>query len=183
MCAAPSAPARDPYYIECCARSRSRSRRRVHRSRATIRKCDGSRFSISPRPNCADKFSVAHRDFTAHGDDASAGLRISPTFERAVIDVHQLRLRGNLSAILRIVDDQVRIGAELNRTLAREQSESLRRLRARDIDERCADRACLVFTPWVKSRFTRSSSDGMPFGIFVKSSWPIGFCVLKSNGA
>ena len=29
----------------------------------------------------------------------------------------------------------------------------------------------------------RSSSDGMPLGIFVKSSLPIGFCFWKSNGA
>src|ERR1022692_5082142 len=40
-----------------------------------------------------------------------------------------------------------------------------------------------ALTPQVYSRFIRSSSEGIPFGIFVKSDSPMRFWPSKSNGA
>src|SRR6266513_3691166 len=82
----------------------------------------------------ADEFSVAHRHFTAHCDQVRPAFDF-PAFERAVIDIHLLRLRRDLSAIFRIVDDEVSVRADLDRAFARKQSEGLRRVCARDVDE------------------------------------------------
>ena len=48
----------------------------------------------------ADEFAVANLHFAANGDRGRPAFEL-PAFERAVIDVHLLRLRGNLAAILR----------------------------------------------------------------------------------
>src|SRR6059036_3656479 len=89
-------------------------------------------FAAADRPN---EFPIAHGYFAAHRNQVRAPLDF-PAFERAVIDVHLLGRRRDLSAILRIVNDQVRIRTDLDRAFAREEPESLRRIRTRDVDER-----------------------------------------------
>ena len=80
------------------------------------------------------KVPVTDRDFAAHRHQVGPSFDF-PAFKGAVIDIHQLRLRGNLSSILRIVDDQISVRADLDRAFAREQAKGLRRVRARDVDE------------------------------------------------
>ena len=56
-------------------------------------------------------------------------------FEPAVIVVDVMVLRGDLSAILAVVDNKIGIGANRNRAFAWEETEELRRLCAQRIDE------------------------------------------------
>ena len=132
------------------------------------------------RGQCADEFAVAHCDFAADGDDARPAFEL-PAFERAVVDVHLLRLRGNLAAIIRIVDDQVGIAAEWIVPL-RGKRPKVSRPACCGVDERVqvdASRLHAVGVEQVHAVFEH----GMPLGILVKSSRPISFCPLKSNGA
>src|ERR1017187_2198556 len=73
---------------------------------------------------CASELAVARGDLAAHGHDARAALD-RPAFERAVVDGHVLRLHGDFSAIVRIEDHEVGVGAGLDRALAREEIELL----------------------------------------------------------
>src|SRR5205085_7861245 len=82
-----------------------------------------------------EKLPITYRDFAANRDQARAPLDL-PAFEGAVIHVHHLRLRRNGPAIFGIVDDEIGIRADLDGAFAREQTERLRRVRARDIHER-----------------------------------------------
>src|SRR4051812_5507134 len=88
-----------------------------------------------PASDLAAELTVTGRDLAAHGHDARAALE-RPAFERTIVDVHVLRLRGNLSAIIRVEYHEVGIGPRLNRTFARKKIEQLRDLRARDLHER-----------------------------------------------
>ena len=72
---------------------------------------------------------------SADGDDARPAFEL-PAFERAVVDVHLLRLLADLAAVFGIVDDQIGVAAQGDRALAREQAEELGGLRAAGVDER-----------------------------------------------
>ena len=82
----------------------------------------------------ADEFAAAHGNLAAHGDDARAAFEF-PAFKRAVIQVHALRLHGDFAAIVRVIHDEVGVGAGLDCAFAREEIERLRDLRAGDIHE------------------------------------------------
>ena len=76
----------------------------------------------SSAPKFADELTIARGDFSAHGDNMRATFDLE-TFKGIVIDVHEMRLRGNFSAIVWIVDDEIRIAADLDRTFARKKAE------------------------------------------------------------
>jgi hypothetical protein len=82
----------------------------------------------------ADEFAVLRRDFASHGNHTRPAFDF-PTFKRAVVEVHQLRLLRDLAAIVGIVDHEVRVAADGDLAFAREQAEKFRRLRAAAIDE------------------------------------------------
>src|ERR1700694_5400534 len=67
----------------------------------------------------AGKLPIANCDFASHRDHAGPSFYF-PSFKGAVVHVHQLRLRGNYSTVIGIVDDQVGIRADLDRAFARE---------------------------------------------------------------
>ena len=52
------------------------------------------------------EFAVAHGDFPAHGDMTRAAFEF-PALESAVIQIHVLRLHGDLAAIVRDIDFDV----------------------------------------------------------------------------
>ena len=82
----------------------------------------------------ADEFAVLRRDFASHGDDVRTAFN-GPTFKRAVVEVHQLRLPRDLAAIVGVVHDEVGVAADGDGAFAREQAEQFRGLRAAAIDE------------------------------------------------
>src|ERR1043165_7751468 len=86
-------------------------------------------FEELPATERASEFPIASRDLAADGNDAR------PAFESTVIDGHVLVLYRDLAAVARIENDEVGVGARLDRAFLREEIEELRHLRARDIDE------------------------------------------------
>ena len=58
------------------------------------------------------KKAIAHGDLSAHGDDARTPFNF-PTFKRAVVEVHVLRLHGDFAAIVRVIHHKIGVGVEL----------------------------------------------------------------------
>src|SRR5262249_12387442 len=82
----------------------------------------------------ADEFAVAHLNLAADRD--SGGFAFDwPAFKSAVVDIHLLRFRRDVAAVGGIVNHQVGVAAELDCSLAREEAEDFRGLRAGGIDE------------------------------------------------
>src|SRR5438132_9320828 len=77
----------------------------------------------------ADEFAVTRRNFAADGDNVRPSLNLE-SFERIVVQVHLVRLGGNFSAIIRIVNDKVGVAADFDRAFARKQTKKFRGLRA-----------------------------------------------------
>src|SRR4051812_6126516 len=90
-------------------------------------------FEELPPAELTDEFSVSGGNLSADGHDARAAFNL-PALERAVIDVHMLRLRGDPAPVIRIEHHEVGIGSELNGPLFWEKTEEFRDLRTRDID-------------------------------------------------
>src|SRR5436305_96941 len=90
---------------------------------------NGLALQHSAASDRADERAIAHCDFAAHSDSLRPSFKF-PALERAVIDVHRLRLCRDGTAIFRVVDDEISIRADLDCAFARKQSKHLRRVRA-----------------------------------------------------
>ncbi len=82
-----------------------------------------------PAPDLTGELSITSRDLSAHGDDMRPTFDFHP-FEGVIVEVHQVRFRCDGAAVVRIVDHEVRIAAELDCTFPREQPKDLRSIRA-----------------------------------------------------
>jgi hypothetical protein len=84
--------------------------------------------------NVADKPPVPDRDLSSDSNNVGASFDLE-SFKRIVIQVHLVSPGGNLSAIMGIVNDEVRIAAPLDGSLSREEAKEFRRVRASRSDE------------------------------------------------
>ncbi len=82
----------------------------------------------------ADKLAAAHGELATHGNSVGASLNL-PAFEARIVDIHHLLHRSDFPGIVRIVDDQVRVAADLDRTFLRKETEDLGWLSAGSIDK------------------------------------------------
>ena len=69
---------------------------------ARLRGLEMTRLALQefPAAMLADKFSIAHGDLPAHGDDAGAAFN-SPALKRAVVHIHVLGLDGDFELMAR----------------------------------------------------------------------------------
>ncbi len=98
-----------------------------------------------------------------------------------VVDVHVVGRRRDRALAVRVVDDEVRVGADADRALRGYIPNSL----AGAVEMISTQRSFVIrppTTPPSWSRSTRSSTPGRPFGIFRKSPRPSSFWPWKSNG-
>ena len=77
-----------------------------------------------PAADLADEFSVPGCDLAANRNDVGATFDFE-TFEGVVIQIHQVRFRGDFSSIIRVVNDEVGVAPELDGAFAREEAEEL----------------------------------------------------------
>ncbi len=82
----------------------------------------------------ADELAVSDLDLSAYRHNGRAAFDLH-AFEAVVIVIDVLSLGRDDAPILGIVDDQVRVAADGNRSLPRKQPEDLRRPRTRRIDK------------------------------------------------
>src|SRR5436309_7366018 len=80
----------------------------------------------------ADKLAVASGDLPADGDDVRSAFN-GQAFEGVVVNVHLVGFGGNGALVAGVIDHEVGVAAQLNRSLAREQTEKLGGLGARGV--------------------------------------------------
>src|SRR4030095_6415380 len=110
-------PVRDPCCKDDCARSRYRPRRRA-RLRSSPLEMRRLAFQKLAAAEFADEFSVTRGNFPANGDDVRPSLNLE-SFKRIVIEVHLMRLRGNFSAKVRIVNNKIGVTRDFDGALSR----------------------------------------------------------------
>ena len=115
-----------------------RERRRRDRAHLEMRRLALEEFSAA---EFADKFPSRAAIFAANGHDVRPAFDLH-SFEGIVIEIHLVRLRRDLSAIIRIVNHEVGVAADLNRAFAREQTEKFGGLRARASRQTAGCRSC-----------------------------------------
>src|SRR4051812_25070420 len=95
-----------------------------------------SRFALEEfaATDLANELPIARGDLTADGNCARTTLNFH-AFKGVVIEVHRMRLRGNFSLIVWIVNNEVSVSADLDGALAREQAEDFCGVGARRGDE------------------------------------------------
>src|SRR5439155_758612 len=69
----------------------------------------------------ADKLAVASGDLPADGDDVRSAFN-GQAFEGVVVNVHLVGFGGNGALVAGVIDHEVGVAAQLNRSLAREQT-------------------------------------------------------------
>ena len=84
--------------------------------------------------NVADKLPVPDHDLSPESNNVWASFDFE-SFKRIVIQVHLVSPGGNLSAIIGIVNDEVRIASPLDGSLLRKEAKKFRRVRASRSDE------------------------------------------------
>src|ERR1019366_2510883 len=94
-------------------------------------------------PALADKLAIAHLHFATHRDDSRPALDLH-ALKTVVVTVGMLRSGRQFSAISVVVDHEVRVTANGDRSLSRKKAEQLRCARAGRVDETVeAERAAL----------------------------------------
>src|SRR5882724_8226854 len=81
-----------------------------------------------------DELSITRGDLAAHRHNMRPAFGLK-AFKRIIIDVHLMSLHGNLSAVVRIVDDEISVTSDSNRAFAWKQSKKLRCLGAGGINK------------------------------------------------
>src|SRR4051812_48076417 len=94
----------------------------------------GLALHIAAATDGADKVPVPDCDLSPDRDRAGPPLNL-PSLECVVINVLDLRLRGELSPVIGIVNDEIGVAPDGNGPLARKQAEELRGIGARGGDE------------------------------------------------
>ena len=125
------------------------------------------------------ELAVLHQDVPSLHHDLREALH-APALVQGVIDVHMVGLGRDRTLVLGIEDHDVRVDPR-DRALPREETEHLGGRRRDDLDEPVQPDPP-VQDPW-NSIVKRSSTEGRPFGIFEKSSFPRSFWPSKLNGA